>query len=189
MGLAKAEWIEVQEREWSAPDTHVCVDFVEDSHLKDLVRKMACAYTCDYCGHHATQAIAAEAGVVMKAVYDAVYTYYGEPADAGVPYDGGVIVSMINIVEVLGCLGFDGHPDFVSAVTNAETTDFVLTADGHWAGSHPHEVLSRLGAHSAIRSSTKRADTVKVCEVEEKRSLALRRAFYVMNLSFSQMLP
>lgn len=73
-------------------------------------------------------------------------------------------------VQVLGCLGFYGHPDFVSAVTNAETTgnDFVLTADGHWAGSHPHEVLSRLGAHSAIRSSTKRADTVKVCEVGKK---------------------
>jgi hypothetical protein len=34
----------------------------------------------------------------MKAVYDAVYTYYGEPADAGVPYDGGFIVSVLKFL-------------------------------------------------------------------------------------------
>jgi len=144
MGLAKAEWIEVQERGWSAPDTHVCADCVKDSHLKDLVRKMASAYTCDYCGRHAVQAIAAEASVVIEAVYDTVHTYYGEPADAGVPYDGGFIVPPIDIIDVLGELGFDGHPDFLQAVIDAEANgnDFVPVADGHWAGSHPHEVLS-----------------------------------------------
>jgi RES domain-containing protein len=144
MGLAKAEWIEAQECGWSAPDTHVCADCVEDSHLKYLVRKMASAYTCDYCGRHAAQAIAAEASVVIEAVYDTVHTYYGEPTDAGVPYDGGFIVPAIGIVDVLGELGFDGHPDFLQAVIDAEANgnDFVPVADGHWAGSHPHEVLS-----------------------------------------------
>ncbi len=144
VGLAKAEWIEAQERGWSAPDTHVCDSCVEDSHLKDLVRKMVSAYTCDYCGRHAAQAIAAEASVVIEAVYDTVHTYYGEPTDAGVPYDGGFIVPPIDIVDVLGELGFDGHPNFLQAVIDAEANgnDFVSAADGHWAGIHPHEVLS-----------------------------------------------
>ena len=82
--------------------------------------------------------------MVIEAVYDTVHTYYGEPTNAGVPYDGGFIVTPINIVDVLGELGFDGHPDFLQAVIDAEANgnDFVPVADGYWAGSHPHEVLS-----------------------------------------------
>jgi hypothetical protein len=107
------------------------VDFVPRSYVPD-------------CGRHAAQAIAAEAGVVIEAVYDTVHTYYGEPTDAGVPYDGGFIVPPIDIVDVLGELNFDGHPDLLQAVIDAEANgnDFVPVADGHWAGSHPHEVLS-----------------------------------------------
>jgi len=144
MGLAKAEWIEVQERGWSAPDTHVCADCVEDFYLRDLVHKLASAHTCDYCGRYAGQAIAAEASVVIEAVYDTIHAYYGEPTDAGVPSDGGFIISPIDIVNVLGELDFDGHPDFLQAVIDAEANgnDFVSVADGNWAGSHPHEVLS-----------------------------------------------
>ena len=143
MGLAKTEWIEAQERGWSAPDTHVCADCVEDSHLKDIIRKIASAYTCDYCCRHAAQAIAAEAGVVIEVVLDTVHAYYGEPTNAGVPYDGGFILSLIDIADVLGELSFEGHPDFLQAVIDAEAngSDFVPVADGHWAGCHPHEVL------------------------------------------------
>ena len=108
MGLVKNEWIEAQERGWSAPDTHVCADCVEDFYLKDLICDTACASTCDYCGRQAAQLIAAEAGVVMEAVYGAVNTYYAEPSGAGVPYEGGFIVEPIDIDEVLGNLGFDG---------------------------------------------------------------------------------
>ena len=39
---------------------------------------------------------------MIEAVYDTVHTYYGEPTDAGVPYDDGFIVPAIDIVEVLG---------------------------------------------------------------------------------------
>jgi RES domain-containing protein len=159
MGLAKAELIEVQERGWLAPDTHVCDDCVEDSYLKDLVREMASAYACDYCGRHAAQAIAVEADVVVQAVYDTVHTYYCEPTDAGVPYDGGFIVPSIEIVDVLRELGFDGHPDFLQAVIDAEANgnDFVRVADGHWVGMHPHEVLSSawLTFSEAIKHETR----------------------------------
>jgi RES domain-containing protein len=80
----------------------------------------------------------------MEVVYAAVHTYYGEPTDAGVPYDGGFIVPSEDISEVLYNLGFDGHPDFVQAVIDAEANGngFVPAADGHWSGSHPHEVVS-----------------------------------------------
>ena len=82
--------------------------------------------------------------MVIEAVYGTVHAYYGEPTDAGVPYDGGFIVPPIDIAEVLYELGFDGRPDFLQAVIDAEANgnDFVRAADGHWAGSHPHEILS-----------------------------------------------
>ncbi|WP_199048656.1 MULTISPECIES: HEPN-associated N-terminal domain-containing protein [unclassified Dyella] len=144
MGLVKSEWMEAQERGWSAPDTFVCADCVDDPHLKDLIKRAACADTCDYCGRSDVVDIAAESHVVMEAVYDTVHTYYCEPAAGGVPYDGGFVVPPIDVQEVLDNLGFDGHADFVEAVVDAEVNGdaFVPAANGHWAGSHPHEVLS-----------------------------------------------
>jgi len=144
MGLVKAELMEAQERGWSAPDTYVCADCIEDSYLKNRVREQASANTCDYCGHHDSVAIAAEAGVVLEDVYATIKTYYCEPTTGRVPYGGGFILPLIYIEEVLGELEFDAHPDFLQAVIDAEANgdSFVPAADGHWAGSHPHEVLS-----------------------------------------------
>ena len=155
MGRAKDEWMEAQERGWSAPDTYVCDDCVEDPFLKESIRSMASVGNCDYCRRYASHAIAAEAAGVVEIIYNAVHTYYGEPARAGVPYDGGFIVTPIDIDEVLGELGFDGHPDFVEAVVDAEANGdgFVPVADGHWAGSHPHELLS--GAWSIFTDAIK----------------------------------
>jgi RES domain-containing protein len=144
MGLVKGEWMEAQERGWSAPDTYVCDDCIEDPYLKKLVCDNAIATICGYCGRNNGTAIAAEAEVVMEAIYDAVHTYYAEPTVSGVPYDGGFIVEPIDIADVLGELGCDGHTDFLQAVIDAEVNGygFVPAVDGHWAGSHPHEVLS-----------------------------------------------
>ncbi len=47
MGLVKAEWIEAQERGWSALDTHVCAACVEDSYLKGAAREEACGNACE----------------------------------------------------------------------------------------------------------------------------------------------
>lgn len=144
MGLVKSEWIEAQERGWSAPDTYVCVDCVYDSYLKDLIQRTACSDTCDYCLRRDTRAIATASSVVVEAVYDAVNAYFCEPTVAGVPYDGGFIVEPLGIDEVLGELGFDGHPDFLQAVIDSEANgnDFVPAVGGDWAGNHTHEVLS-----------------------------------------------
>lgn len=144
MGGVKSEWMDAQERGWSAPETHVCDDCVEDPYLKHVIQSAASTGRCDYCGRSATTPIAAEASVVVEVVYDTVLAYYCEPAAGGVPYDGGYIIDPIDIREVLGNLGFDGHSDFVDAVVDAEANGdcFVPAADGYWAGSHPHEVLS-----------------------------------------------
>ncbi|CRD59204.1 RES domain-containing protein [Stenotrophomonas maltophilia] len=144
MGFVKNEWMEIQERGWSAPDTFVCADCVDDPYLKNLINDNATSMVCDYCARAEVEDIAAEAQVVMEAIYDAVFTYYCEPAVGGVPYDGGFVVEPIDLPEILYNLGFDGHPDFFQAVVDAESNgnSFVPAADGHWAGSHPHEVLS-----------------------------------------------
>ena len=144
MGGAKTEWMAVQERGWSAPETFVCADCVEDPYLKELIKGAVCANTCDYCDRHDITGIATSAEVVIQAIYDAVHTYYCEPAAGGVPYDHGFVIKPIGIDHVLYNLGFDGHPDFVQAVVDAEVNGdhFVPAADGYWAGSHPHEVLS-----------------------------------------------
>lgn len=144
MGLVKSEWMEAQERGWSAPDTHVCADCVEDQYLKQLIQDTASSNCCDYCGCSAATFIAAEASIVVEAIYDAVWAYYCEPAAGGVPYDHGFIIEPIDIDEVLRNLSFDGHPDFVEAIISAEMNGnvFVPAANGYWADSHRHEVLS-----------------------------------------------
>jgi len=83
-------------------------------------------------------------GAVIEAIYNTVYAYYCEPASGGVPYDHGFVIEPIEIAEVLGNLGLDGHPDFVQDVIDAEINGdyFVPAADGYWAGSHQHETLS-----------------------------------------------
>lgn len=144
MGLAKTAWMEAQERGWSAPDTYVCADCVDDAYLKALIQDNVSSKTCDYCERHGTEYIAAEAEVVMKAIFDTIHTYYCEPASGGVPYDGGFIIPSISVDDVLDQLDFSGHPDFEDAVIEAEANGdyFVPAADGHWAGSHLHEMLS-----------------------------------------------
>lgn len=144
MGLAKAEWMDAQERGWSAPDKYVCAHCVEDPFLKALIEDSLCESTCDYCGRNEAIDIAAPAEVLIEAIYGAVHAYYCEPASGGVPYDHGFIIQPIDIEEVLNNLGFEGQEDFVHDVVDAEVNGdyFVPAADGYWAGSHPHEVLS-----------------------------------------------
>ncbi len=159
MGLVKSEWIEVQERGWSAPDTFVCADCVEDPYLKQLINSAACSTACSYCGRSSDVDIAAESEVVIGTVYETIGTYYVEPASGGVPISGGFVVPTIDVQEVLMQVGFDGHQDFVEAVIDAEVNgnSFVPAANGHWAGIHPHEVLSsgwNLFAH-AVKHETR----------------------------------
>lgn len=115
MGGAKTEWMEVQERGWSAPETFVCADCVEDPYLKELIKGAVCANTCDYCDRHDITGIATSAEVVIQAIYDAVHTYHCEPAAGGVPYDHGSVIKPIGIDHVLYNLGIRWASGFRSS--------------------------------------------------------------------------
>lgn len=144
MGGVSEAWIEAQERGWSAPDTHVCADCVEDPFLQKLIDANATARACDYCGRKGRHPLTAPAEVVVKAVFNAVHAYYCEPANGGVPYDGGYLIDPIGIEEVLSGMGLAGHVDFIKDVIESECNGdgFVPAANGYWADSHEHEILS-----------------------------------------------
>lgn len=50
MGLAKAAWMESQERGWDAPDASVCNACVGDEFLAKLVLENVEECECSYCG-------------------------------------------------------------------------------------------------------------------------------------------
>ena len=47
MGLAKTAWMDAQERGWSAPDTYVCADCVDEGYLKGLIPDNVSSKICD----------------------------------------------------------------------------------------------------------------------------------------------
>lgn len=139
MGLVKTDWMEAEERGWSGVDKVVCAGCVDDPALKRVVRGAARSGRCDYCGNRRKVA-AVEA--LQEAVYAAVWTYYHEPTDAGVPWDSGFVIDPIDIEEVFYDLGFDGHPDLIADIVDADMGNgWVAAADGHWASAHDHEVM------------------------------------------------
>lgn len=50
MGLAKAAWMESEERGWDAPDAWVCNACVGDEFLAKLVLENVEECKCNYCG-------------------------------------------------------------------------------------------------------------------------------------------
>lgn len=144
MGQAKAEFIEVEERGWYALDTHVCADCVEDEFLKSLIKDSSDVDTCDYCRHQSGDAIAAPTEVIMKAIAAAVYYYFNDPTNAGVPWEGGAsAIEPIETGDVLMSIGLDCHDDLFENIEKAFINEaWVPAAGGHWSSSHPHEELS-----------------------------------------------
>ncbi len=140
MGLVKSEWMEAQEQGWSAiADKRVCTRCVDDKALKATLKAQALSGRCDYCGRRGK---IASVEALQEALYATVWTYYHEPTDAGVPWDGGFIIDPIDIEEVLHELGFDGHPDLLADIVDSDMGNgWVAAANGHWATVHEHEVL------------------------------------------------
>lgn len=181
MGLAKSEWIDAQERGWNHRRTHVCAHCVEDTYLKDVIRRDVVKLICDYCGRKGRKPIAAPIDVLLNTVYQAIGAYFHEPADAGVPTDGGhYIIDPLSIADVLANMGFEGHEKLVADVIKAEPGDgWVPAANGHWASSHDNEVMSsgwnsfthaikhetRFHFSRAPKSTTFNPNEVEVCDL------------------------
>ena len=142
MGRAKQEWMDDQERGWTAPDTFVCDECIEDEFLKDVVRKNAVEVECSYCQRVNDVAIAAPAEAVIEAVDAAIRLFYASPDHAGVPWDGGYIVDSIGTNEVLDSLPLGCSDAFLQDVVDAYHDDaWVSAADGHWLSDRESTVL------------------------------------------------
>jgi RES domain-containing protein len=151
MGMVKSDWMDAQEQGWSAVDKRVCTQCVEDPALKQALRSQGRSGRCDYCGRRG-RVTAVE--VLQEAVYATTWAYYHEPTDAGVPWDGGFIIDPIEIEEVFYELGFEGHPNLLADIIDADMGNgWVAAADGHWASAHDHQVM--LGSWSIF------ADVIK----------------------------
>ncbi|AZG13791.1 HEPN-associated N-terminal domain-containing protein [Cupriavidus pauculus] len=146
MGRAKAAWEEAQERGWTTCDNFVCADCVEDEYLRETISANVTVCTCDYCNETAEEPIAAPVSCIQEEIARTVGYFYCEPTAAGVPYEsaeGGWQTGLSHTSDVLFSLGLSCNDALFSDIQTSFTTDFwAPSAQGHWASSHPHEMLS-----------------------------------------------
>ncbi|WP_455279066.1 HEPN-associated N-terminal domain-containing protein [Cupriavidus necator] len=146
MGRVKAAWEKSQERGWSECDSLVCEECVEDEHLKSVIAANVTSHTCDYCNRTAKELIGAPVACIQEEVANAVDFFYCEPTAAGVPYEtreGGWQTELRSTTDVLMSLSLDCHDDLFRDIEEAFLTNFwAPSAQGHWASSHVHELLS-----------------------------------------------
>jgi RES domain-containing protein len=155
MGLVKSDWMEAEERGWSSVDKLVCSRCVNDVALKQVLRPQARPAKCDYCNRRGN---ATPVEVLQEALYSTALTYYHEPTDAGVPWDGGFVIDPIDIEQVFYELGFDGHQGLIADIIDADMGScWVAASEGHWASSHEHEVMldSWLSFSDVIKHKTR----------------------------------
>lgn len=160
MGRAKDEWIEAQERGWSAPDDKfVCADCVEDTYLKSVIDANLADTTCSYCGRTNTVDIAAPVEALIQSIASTVGYHFNDPTDAGVPWDEGAFaIESQSTEDVLLSLPLECHDDLFQDIADAFMNDgWVRAAGGHWSSSHEHEVLGDSWSSfvSAVRHETR----------------------------------
>jgi hypothetical protein len=143
MGRAKQDWIEAQERGWSAPDTFVCEQCVADDFLANVVSENASENKCSYCDKASDVPIAAPLEEIMEHVASAFFQHYAEPTAAGLPRDSGEWVGEDLITDTQDALlsfGWECNDDLFEDVWNSFYNDaWFPCASGHWLGTQEHE--------------------------------------------------
>lgn len=149
MGRAKQEWEEYMERGWSAPDKFVCADCVEDHVLKGIISDNLAKRKCDYCGKGSRGYIAAPVEVIMEPIGSALFYYFNDPINGGVPYDKGLVFEATHTTEdALYSIGLECQDDLFQEVANSfENQAWIETAGGFWASSHTNEIMSDAWAY------------------------------------------
>ncbi|MAL16849.1 MAG: hypothetical protein CL670_07325 [Balneola sp.] len=146
MGFVKQNWIESMERGWNEPDTFVCESCIEDEFLSKVVGEKATSEYCSYCDNRIEGAMVAALADVMPSIAGAMFNYFGEPGEAGLPRDSGAWVMEDRITdtyEALLTLGLSVDEELMDDICNSFTNDaWVPAVDGSWLGEHEHEVLS-----------------------------------------------
>ena len=174
MGRAKHEWIEAEERGWSAPETFVCSDCVGDEFLAEVVDANAWATECSYCGTSSTVAIAVPLEEIMVHVSSAFFQHYAEPAVAGLPRDSGDWIGenlITDTEDALLSFGWPCNDDLFQDVCHSFVNDaWVQSANGHWLGCHEHE--RRHYAWSAFVEKTKHRTRYFFSDPDDTDSIA-----------------
>ena len=133
MGLTKRRLEEEQEGQYSTPpDRYVCHRCVTDSLLEDILRSFADAkHLCSYCDSEGSEG-AADIGVLLKEIGDAITEDYTDPANE-LPYEnqsGGYQGEVYSGGEILEELGpWTVNEDLYADVREA-------FSDGHWCKRH-----------------------------------------------------
>lgn len=142
MGRAKHEWIEAEERGWSAPEGFVCEDCVDDPYLKQVIARNLASRKCNFCGQGSRGYIAASVEALMPDIAGAVFYFYNDPTHAGMPWDEGPLFRGVSTEDALMSLPLNCHDELFEAVAEAFSfTEWVRSAGGHWSSSHDHEIL------------------------------------------------
>lgn len=145
MGRAKQEWIEAQERGWSAPDTHVCAQCLDDQFLQEIVDANVVEHECSYCKRKGDEPIAAPLEAVLPYIAEAFFQYYEEPGAAGLPRDSGEWVGeelITDTEDALLSLGLPADDQLFEDISNSfHDIAWVPALGGFWLGEHEHERL------------------------------------------------
>lgn len=145
MGIVKSMWLQDQQQGWSDPETWVCRHCIgDDAYLRNLIRKSFTPNkTCTYCS--SLRRRAAPLSAAMAAIFRGIRYNYADEASAAAP--AGIDVQYHSSEYVVGDVadsqGLDWPEQLQEDIAHALTDDaWVDAAEGHWMGSHGHEVLN-----------------------------------------------
>ena len=90
MGYFSDKAIEQYEKSnLSELDKTICVECVKDPFLETIVLNNAISNRCSYCNKKFRSLKAASYNIVMHAIYDVIYKYYGDAQEVHLPYSEG----------------------------------------------------------------------------------------------------
>ncbi|CEI54458.1 hypothetical protein [Acinetobacter bereziniae] len=70
-------------------DKTICIECVKDAFLERIVLNNAISNRCSYCNKKFRSHKAASYNIVMHAIYDGIYKYYGDAYSVNLPYSEG----------------------------------------------------------------------------------------------------
>jgi RES domain-containing protein len=140
MGRAKHEWMEAEERGWTAPDKYVCRTCVEDGFLKTLIFRNRTATRCDYCNG---KGMAAPVECLMDAISYGLHNEYNDFDSAGCPYGKEMPEIPADLtVDALTSIPLECNEQLLIDIADAfHNNQWVSAPGGWWAGSHAHDDL------------------------------------------------
>jgi hypothetical protein len=154
MGLVKSDWMEAQDRGWTAPEKFVCAECVGDEFLADIVNSNLSADYCSYCNKHKETLIATEVENIMPPVAGAFFHYFADPSLAGLPRDSGEWFGeelITDTADAFLSLGWECRDELFEDVCDSFMNDaWFPCSDGWWLGM-PENMRRKYAWESFVR--------------------------------------